>query len=279
MTLRAISLFACSLVLAACASSPTSSKSSEAIGATDAGEDAEVAPSDVTPTDGALVCATKVWTSSSAAIEVRSFSYFEGSSGYTRTRAELTAAQLTALEGLCVGKVTATKQPSDLEEFRVTITDRDGTKIEYQGNTHDAGIAGDTRFSYASFAPFVATYSCRHVKQDGVSGDAGVFGPSGAALVANDGCLHGALGRHRFTLRVDTTAADYEVRTVLCQGGANVSLLGLDGTPLATGAPVSSDAGACSSVKHRFAATGEYLIEVSGGVGDVLFRITTDAAP
>lgn len=74
---------------------------------------------------------TPVWTATSVRLELSSFGYWNGSSGYAKDRADLTAEQLLVLSGLRTVP-TPTDTMVDRVSHRLRIVDEDGSSVTYR---------------------------------------------------------------------------------------------------------------------------------------------------
>jgi hypothetical protein len=107
-----------------------------------------------------------VWTDTSAAVDVTSFGYWEGSSHYQKARADLSAAQLEALKGLRTIP-TPTLVVADAVSWKLSITDVDGgvriyraAEFDHLDSDEGSGSASLPTIGMDSLKPFLATFSC-----------------------------------------------------------------------------------------------------------------------
>jgi hypothetical protein len=115
---------------------------------------------------GVRSASLSVWKPSSQRIELTSFGFWQGSSGYAKDRGQLTAEQLAALEKL---ETTAppTMEVYDGQSYRVRVHDRDGTVAEYRaamGNVRDSdeghGAGELETIDITTLEPFLSTFDC-----------------------------------------------------------------------------------------------------------------------
>lgn len=113
----------------------------------------------------------EVWRASSARIDISSFGFWEGSSGYSKLRADMTPEQLKALEGLKVIPTPQNGHTADNTSYRVLVTDADGTTAEYRaaaGNYVDGdegqGALQKKTLEFDTLRPFLKTFECKAAK-------------------------------------------------------------------------------------------------------------------
>jgi hypothetical protein len=138
------------LVLVAC-----SSKNSAPFGESNSGGAVDAGPPPV---------GTLVWKPTSDRIELISTSFFNGSWGYDRLRADLTPQQLSALEQMKTMAPDTGRFAADVDFLEITITDRDGSKTKFQATSKNFhGSVPDptlTPIDFRTLSPFIQTTAC-----------------------------------------------------------------------------------------------------------------------
>jgi hypothetical protein len=222
----------------------------------------------------------QVWTGDSQRISIRSFGYWDGSSGYERARGELTPAQLELLAHLEV-REPVDSCSMDLIEHEISIVDGAGVSHQYYAKESDDTCQGNEStaplIAMASLQPFLDTFTCISASDT----REGAFHDVPLVVHPGDGCLHGLFmdGRGavvRLELQVATPGA-LTLSTESCRAFATrLTLFDVDGTTvLGEGAPPPACAGD-SALTYQFAAAGTYFIEVTSTnemCGDLLLRV------
>jgi hypothetical protein len=220
-----------------------------------------------------------VWRATSTKIEIFSFGFWEGSSGYAKLRAEMTPEQLTALDGLAIVPTPQNTRTADNTSYHILVTDADGTVAEYRaaaGNYVD-GDEGDRArnqrtIDFHSLTPFLETFDCLsakdvHYEPRGTPQpkDPKTADLSKATKLPSDlGCrnsvfLPGACSDS--FLRLDVTAGGtYSIGDTRCIEQMSLRLYSSDGaTQLAESTPGPGDA--CFTLSYAF-APGSYLLHL-----------------
>jgi len=284
-------LFVATLALACTApNEPASASAGGASSSSDRGFDAG-------PLDASS--SLPVWRRESRRIELWSFGYWQGSSGYAKDRAKLTDQQLAALEGL-----RATTPPSargaDFTSYRIRVLDEDGTFVDYraaEGNVHDSDESDAARLlptiDFATLEPFLATFQCLSAKAAaGTPRETEApIDPSeaemedAARLPADTGCINGLFVPHECSdtiLTFDVSApAVYDIVGGRCLESLSLRLYARDRTTLLALSSPAAD-GACFTLRHAF-DPGRYVLVLSktnvagctttGRAGDVSLRV------
>jgi hypothetical protein len=242
----------------------------------------------------ASACSAGFWKPTSTRIELTSFGFFTGSTGYEKDRSQLSDAQLAALAGMCL--LTASRGPAtDAVSYAIKIHDRDGSVASYratQGNVDGDPVANATvpAIEIGSLQPFLSTFQCLSASQTRESPAPTELPWSKAPTIGRDtGCLNGIFvpyGCHDVWLKLIVDApATYELQTVNCVETINLKLHSADGTTeLAAGTPGSKPN--CPSLSYQFREQGTYLLEIektnatgcffntSGSAGDFFVRVS-----
>ena len=79
------------------------------------------------------------WKATSTRVELRSFGFFQGSSGYESDRSALSAAQLSALDAMCIIPTPTGPGGADFTTYAIEIADADGSVATYPAGG-DAGV-------------------------------------------------------------------------------------------------------------------------------------------
>jgi len=238
-----------------------------------------------------------LWKATSRAVEIRTFNYWTGVSGYLQEREQLTTTQLAALDGLCLIP-TPTFRHFDTMTYRITITERDGTKASYRASSynHLDGNEGLPTVDIHSLEPFLATFSCVSSGSPTLPPPKVDGGPpwTVAPVMGTDpGCINGVFvpsgcRQAWVKLKVDaplsTRLEVFECRGALSMGAlSTLRLFTPDGaTELAASNPASSSV--CPYVDYAFARADTYVISIdrtagtacdagTGPAGDLLLRI------
>ena len=244
-------------------------------------------------TDGPPTCAGgSVWKTTSRGVEIRTFQYWTGVSGYLQEREQLTTTQLAALDGLCLIP-TPTFRHFDTMTYRITIIDRDGSKASYRASSynHLDGNEGLPTVDIHSLEPFLATFSCISSGNPTLPPPKVDGGPpwTVAPVMGTDpGCLNGVFvhpgcRQAWVKLQVDVpSSARLEVFD--CMGAlSTLRLFTPDGaTELAASNPASSSS--CPYIDHAFERADTYVLSIdrtagaacdagTGPAGDLLLRI------
>ena len=235
------------------------------------------------------------WTSTSARVELTSFGFFDGSMGYAKDRAALTAVQLQALEGLRTRQVEAGQGVyEDVEAFTITIVDADGTRATYRATRQNFNVreiaVGSETIDMLTLEPFLATFACMKARATrGCLAAPGAVVPADcrASVSTDPACSNGVFVGDEcadiWIKLVIASAGGYEVAAGNCVESIAIKLLGTDGaTVLASSA--AGPAPTCSSVTHAFDAPGTYWLILEkrnaagcpgvGGAGDFNLRVS-----
>jgi hypothetical protein len=238
--------------------------------------------------DQPATCAAGVWKVTSTRIEIRSSQFFSGRSGYLQERSLLTGAQLAALDGLCVIP-TPTLRVADAGNYRITVTDDDGTQTSYratEGNFLEDNLGLPTIDIHA-LEPFLDTFSCLWSrKMLPPSVDAGPPWTNAPTMSTDSGCLNGVYVfsgcRAWLKLKVDTPLA-HGIEQFECTARTTLKVFTPDGaTELAASDPGSGSM--CPYVDYALAQSDTYVMSVefqvptncfpnSGVGGDALLRV------
>jgi hypothetical protein len=215
------------------------------------------------------------WRPSSVRIELTTFSFWTGSSGYAKDRADMTAAQLAALEGL---RTIPTPEllGFDASSWQIRIVDADGSVAAYRAafaNIRDSDESAEAlklpTIDVETLEPFLATLHCLHAKKVPSiprSEDA-PLDPSTAdtskttKLPVDTGCINGVFlpqGCADAVLGFEIPApATYELSTGRCIERLSLRLYASDrSTLLAEGTPGTGDT--CTTLQHGF-EPGSYV--------------------
>ena len=229
------------------------------------------------------------WKASSTRLEMTSFGYWVGSSGYRADRASLSGAQLSALAAMRQVP-TPTQTAADLVSYHLTIFDQDGTSALYRAaGTGGAGVTtnlldGDEGTTAASmptidfptFQPFLDTIHCDATRSPAFPADGGVGGSTdgGAAwasaptLPADPSCVDGISGNGScediWRRVVVAQPATYTFTLRTCSTGMSLDIMAPDGASSLTTSP-SFTSPACGSLAQHFDSAGTYLLRVSSG--------------
>ncbi|MET0342850.1 MAG: hypothetical protein ABW252_17725 [Polyangiales bacterium] len=237
-----------------------------------------------------------VWKSNSRRIEVVSFGFWQGSTGYRADRAQLTSAQLRALDGLCARPTPTGPEVSDLVSYHVKITTADNSVVEYRavpGNALDGDEASHDlpTLDYDSLSAFLGTFKCLRAAESRATRATSIDpnAPwSSAPLASSDpSCLHGVFapyncGEAWIKLQV-RQALRQTISTERCVGTLQLKLFDASGKN-ELGATPASNAPRCPKLAYSF-TPGTYLLqlkktngtqscEVRGAAGDFLVRIS-----
>lgn len=272
---------------AACSSTSQSDTSDHTGSGSTTGSDGG---SDAAP---AATCAHgQVWKASSALIEVSSFGFWQGSTGYIKKSADLTTEQAAALDALCVIPEPTGPVVSDFNSYTIRITDTNGATTTYRAT--DSNVPAGTvtsstpaRIDYGSLRPYLATIHCVTAGQTrlttGASDDAGTPPWSKAPTLSDDeACQNGLFAPYScadvwLKFQVDAPAT-YDLALTRCFGSTRLHVFSEDGaTELASGA--ASTEPACASVEYAFPKAGTFLVKLektnpagcdsNGGAGDM----------
>jgi hypothetical protein len=237
-------------------------------------------------TDSESKTPTAPWRASSSRIEVFSFAYEEGSSGFGAARAELSSEQVAALDSLQVIANPTGPLGNDFASYSIRIWDEDATVTRYRAASDDV-LDGDEAdhtlptIAFASLAPFLETIHCLRAQETRSSGEASVGAVRGAAAVALGavvpsvstsarGCHHGlfSVGGSDIWLRLDVEeAGTYSIATEECFQTTELHVFSSDGRDeVASSSGASS---ACPALEQHFLEPGSYplLVQVSPGPG------------
>jgi hypothetical protein len=238
---------------------------------------------------------TDPWRATSSRIEVFSFAYEDGSSGFGAARTELSSEQVEALEGLQVIENPTGPLGNDFASYSIRIWDEDATVTRYRAASDDV-LDGDEAdhtlptIAFASLSPFLETFHCLRAQDTRGSGEASVGPVTGAAAVALGavvpsvstsarGCRHGlfSVGGSAIWLRLEVEeAGTYSIATEECFPTTELHLFSSDG-----GDEVASASGAfsaCPTLEQHFVEPGSYplLVQVPPGAhgGDFFLSIS-----
>jgi hypothetical protein len=215
------------------------------------------------------------WKPSSARLEMSSFGYWVGSSGYVADRASLSATQLAALSGLRIIP-TPTSVGADGVSTLLTIFDQDGTSQSYRAAVDDildldegSGAQALPTIAYESLQPFLATVHCDAAKDPADPSDAGPdAGPpwaSAPALPSDTNCLNGffvgSACQDTWRKVVVPQPAAYTFALRGCFSLMTIEVLDADGTTELATSPTGVP-GACASVTYRFTQAGTYFVDI-----------------
>ncbi len=277
------------------------------IGCSSRSEPASVAPVDHRTPDagvadadaGPVVESHAVWKPTSTRIELSSFGYWVGSASYAKDRAELTAEQLAALEGLRT-MTPPEKMGADFTSYELSVTDQDGSVARYRaadGNIRDsdesANAATLPTIDIDTLRPFLDTIKCLSAKAvepiprttniplDPKTADMS----KAAAIPADTACTNGVFvpyGCSDSLLTFDVDApATYEIVSGRCLEQLSLRVYTSDRTTLlAESTPGSNES--CFTLRHTF-EPGSYVLVFSktnaagcnqnGKAGDTSFRV------
>lgn len=220
---------------------------------------------------GTVGLSLPIWNDDSASLRVVSGSFFEGYFRYERERAQLSAAQLSALEEIrtapdlddCI---------ADGTETQLTVTDSFGKPQNYRNASCDPSSKALEPNSTAHF--LLTLPPCLLSKDDRSQALA-----SAPSVAIGDGCQNGLFtssAAEVLWLRLTVPTANVPVLLELADCGLRtfkLELLSPTGdTVLGTGAP-SGDK--CQTLTHTFDAAGSYVVRVTltggQGAGDFTF--------
>lgn len=217
------------------------------------------------------------WRATSAKIEISSFGFWEGSSGYAKSRGEMTPEQLKALDGLKIIPTPQNGHTADNTSYRVLITDADGTVAEYRaafGNYVDGdegqGALQKRTLDFASLRPFLSTFDCKAAKDvhyelrhTSEPGDPKTANLSRATKLPTDlGCqnaIYVPAGCSDSFLQLELAAGGtYELSDSYCFEQMSLRLYSIDGgTKLAESTPSAGKT--CFTMRYAF-EPGTYLL-------------------
>jgi len=240
-----------------------------------------------------------VWRPTSTRIEVSSFGFWEGSTGYAKDRAELTPEQLAALERLRT--MTPPEQMgADFTSYEVRVTDEDGSVARYraaEGNVRDSdesvNAASLPTIDIETLRPFLDTIKCLRAKAvepiprttttplDPKTADMS----KAVAVPADTACTNGVFvpyGCSDSLLTFDVDApATYEIVSGRCLEQLSLRVYTSDRTTLlAESTPGTAES--CFTLRHTF-EPGSYVLVFSktnaagcnqnGKAGDTSLRV------
>ena len=210
-----------------------------------------------------------IWNEGSATVRVKSGDFFDGYFEYERTRAQLSAAQLAALEQIRTAPELDACLADGLD-VRLTITDQGGESARYFNNSCSAA---QQNFDFAQAQPFLDTVPRCLLSKD----ERSTALATAPTVAIGDGCLNGLFissaqptqhptpPTQRF-VRVAVPTANVPVQLDLSECGQHTFLLELldpaGATVLATGA---ASATSCQALSYSFAAAGTYVVRVTVG--------------
>ena len=250
----------------------------------------------VTTDDGEWTCEPgTVWKASSRRIELVSFGFWQGSTGYRVDRAALTPAQQRALSGLCERPTPTEPLVSDLVSYRIKVTDADGSTVEYRA-VPDNALEGDETehtlrtIDYGSLVPFLNAFKCLTASQSRVTRttkiDPARPWASAPTLPSDPSCLNGVFAPYNCGetwLKLTVPAAKRQTLTTeRCVGTLQIKVF--DATAEnELAASAASTAPRCPRLSYAFAA-GTYYVQlrktngtqscdVRGAAGDYLLRL------
>jgi len=228
-----------------------------------------------TPTDSPICQGGVVWKPTSSRIEIRAFNFWSGVSGYLQDRQRLTAAQLAALDGLCIIP-TPTNRLADGMTYRIIVSDDDGTQTSYrasQGNFLE-GNEGLPTIDINTLDPFLATFKClfsRAPSQPPPPVDGGPPWTRAPEMGTDSGCLNGVDVRQGCVpswvkVKVDTPR-QHRIDVFECTGSVPaLKLFSPDGTTeLAASNPAPSSL--CPYIAYNFDPAGTYLMSIERPTG------------
>jgi hypothetical protein len=265
---------------------------------------------DTSPETGPPACVRgQAWKSTSTRIEITSFGFFQGSSGYASDRSAMTDAQLIALDGLCVIPTPSGPRGADFTSYVINITDADGTVAHYraaQDNIVDSDEGPNATLptiDIHSLEPFLATFHCLFASQTrvprGSGADGGSDGEAGSppwtsapsVETSSPGCLNGVFVPYEcadvwLKLNVDRPGT-YQLRAVTCLETTTIKIFSPDAsTELAT---ASGSEPNCPAVSYRFGQAGTYLVDIQktnaagctgvGSAGDFFLKVSPAPEP
>ncbi|WP_394848842.1 hypothetical protein LZC95_15480 [Pendulispora brunnea] len=223
-----------------------------------------------------------IWKATSERIEIRSFGFWQGSSGYDQTRAKLSPAQLTALEGLRVIP-HPTGESVDATSYRVRVTDQDGSVVEYRAALDnkvdsDEGPGALPAIDIETLAPFLNTFQCMSATE--------TRGDAVPTIHDDSGCLHGIFvpdACKDITLKWQSASAgDHRLELARCFDTTRIRVLSEDGT-IELGAGATAVAPTCASLDVHLQQPGTYRVvlekrngagcNAGGGAGDMMLRV------
>ena len=213
---------------------------------------------------------------------------------YEKRAAELSPAQVSALRNLCLIKGSTTLF-NDVVSYHLVVEDADGSSAQYRAVEGDGldGDEGDTTgirtVSYASLAPFLATFECKTAKGGGgndARGDGGMLDPDRLPSLASDpGCFNGVFVPYVAStqrLRVPVASAgNLKLEVADCFERTRLTLLSPEGKSLASSE--LETAPKCASVETHVPAAGSYVVEfeksnrsdaAEGIAGDMYIRVS-----
>jgi hypothetical protein len=208
-------------------------------------------------------CSSPVWTPRSTSVVVSSFSYWTGGWRFAADRAELSEAQLQALDGLAPLLAPSATCPEDILEAGVTVFEG-AQGHRYAVNELDARCTtGDALpdgfLQYASYAPLAASLGCRSARSW-----QNAFGH----LDPSAGCRHGVFAeRAGSTLDVELgqglEGGPFVMELDDCFDAISLSLLGPDGGLLATDTSVPGER--CARIVHPLRGSAGVVSEADAG--------------
>jgi hypothetical protein len=236
-----------------------------------------------------------VWKLSSTKIEMSSFGFWDGSTGYTKDRSTMSTEQLAALDGLCTGP-KPTQEGADYVSYHFRITDLDGTVSDYRAAQDDVldsdeGAASAATVRFASLQPFLGTIHCLSASQTrNYAPDASSPWPppaNGPAFGADTGCLNGVFLPYGCAqVGVNLPVAKPGVYTLTAESCFDRTTLSIYSPDGATALATSANGSGCPSVSYRFDAAGTYPVRIdkqlasgtcdsssTGAAGDVGIRV------
>lgn len=210
-----------------------------------------------------------VWNASSASIRLQGGGYFSKPAGYEADRTLLSAAQLEALDRLCVVP-TPDATLSDATFYRIEITDRDGNvkayrSADYPGVAPEEGESAKLpTLAIRSVSAFRNTYRCLRTP----------VGPidqawlSANALTTDPGCTNLIFmprncEKVAISVRIDAPGT-YTFRTSACRGNLKIALSS-ESQLLTSSAEATAES--CPTLTHQFDAAGTYRLEASADTG------------
>ncbi len=238
----------------------------------------------------------QVWKPSSVHIDVRSGGFWEGPSGYRIDRSDMSQDQLQSLNGLCVLPGCPGDGAEDVSHYTVTISDSDGSSVEYRATSANVGVPSGTcepALDVHTLKPFLTTYDCltsgetRQRTSDSIGSEGEAPWASAPTLTTDPGCTNSVF--------LPCTCADvwlkfkvakpgtYELRASRCLETIGIQLFTPEGALLANDSP--TDQLYCRSLRYTFASPGTYLIDIqktnsagcstSGMCGDMLLSVVS----
>ena len=252
----------------------------------------------VTRDDSGWTCEPgSVWKASSRRIELVSFGFWQGSTGYRAERGTLNAAQQRALAGLCERPTPTGPVVSDLVSYHIKVTDADGSVVEYRA-VPDNALEGDERdhalrtIDYDSLEPFLKAFRCLVASESRVT-RATKIDPerpwaTAPTLPSDPSCLNGVFAPYNCGeswLKLTVPSAKRQTLTTeRCVGTLQIKVFDATGENELATSPASASP-RCPKLSYAFSA-GTYYVQlrktngtqscdVRGAAGDYLLRVSS----